>query len=203
MSLLGALASAGILALAGVNARIRTVAAWDTGGVLLLLLAWRLIRREDAEGTRCRAAEEDPGQTAVFGVVVASAFASLFAATGLLEQAKSLPRPEARLLVGLCVGAVALAWCLTHTAYAFRYAHLYYRDDDEGVGGLEYPGGQPPDFWDFAYFSFTLGMTFQVSDVAVSSRHIRRQVLLHATLSFVYNTAILALALNLIFGLFN
>ena len=110
------------------------------------------------------------------------------------------PRSEA-LLAALCVGTVALSWTLTHTAFTLRYAHLYYREDAEGIGGVEFPGGSMPSYMDFAYFAFTVGMCFQVSDVQVTSHQIRRAVLLHATLSFVYNTAILAFVLNLVFNL--
>ena len=99
--------------------------------------------------------------------------------------------------------AVFIAWLLTHTAYALRYAHLYYRDDEEGVGGLQFPGDGPPDAFDFAYFAFTIGMCFQVSDVVISSRQLRRAALFHGCLSFAYNTAVLALALNIGFGLLN
>jgi uncharacterized membrane protein len=105
------------------------------------------------------------------------------------------------LLAAFCLGAVVIAWLLTHTAYALRYAHLYYRDDDNGVGGLVFPGDEQPDAVDFAYFSFTIGMCFQVSDVTITSRPIRREVLFHGCLSFAYNTAVLALALNVGFGL--
>jgi uncharacterized membrane protein len=98
------------------------------------------------------------------------------------------------------LSAVVSAWGLTHTAYALRYAHLYYRDDDDGEGGLEFPGKIDPDGFDFAYFSFTLGMCFQVSDVCITSRTIRRTVLSHTLLSFLYNTVVLGLALNLMLG---
>jgi len=94
---------------------------------------------------------------------------------------------------------VGTAWSLTHTSYTLRYAHLYYRDEG-GVGGLVFPGDRPPDDFDFAYFAYTIGMCFQVSDVVITSWQIRRAVLGHAVLSFAYNTVILALALNLLFG---
>jgi uncharacterized membrane protein len=93
-----------------------------------------------------------------------------------------------------------VAWSLTHTSYTLRYAHLYYRDDEEGEGGLVFLGDRKPDDFDFAYFAYTVGMCFQVSDVSISSAQIRRTVLGHAMLSFIYNTVILALALNLFFG---
>jgi uncharacterized membrane protein len=79
---------------------------------------------------------------------------------------------------------------------------LYYRDDGDGEGGLEFPGREAPAYFDFAYFAFTVGMCFQVSDVTVSSRNLRRAVLGHALLSFAYNTAIIAVAINLVIGLF-
>jgi uncharacterized membrane protein len=104
------------------------------------------------------------------------------------------------LFVVLCVVAVASAWALTHTAYTLRYAHLYYREDADGVGGLSFPGNTPPAYLDFAYFAFTIGMCFQTSDVTITSRPIRRAVLGHSVLSFVYNTTILATAVSLVIG---
>jgi uncharacterized membrane protein len=104
--------------------------------------------------------------------------------------------------VVLCLVAVASAWALTHTAYTLRYAHLYYRDDRDGVGGLSFPDDAPPTYLDFAYFAFTIGMCFQTSDVTVTSRQIRRAVMAHAMLSFAYNTTILATAVSLVVGFF-
>ena len=116
---------------------------------------------------------------------------------------RGLPADEKQLAIVLCLTTVSLAWAMTHTAFTFRYAHLYYREDDEGVGGLTLPGEDgPPTYADFAYFAFTIGMCFQVSDVTISSPAIRRAVLGHALLSFVYSTTIVALALNVVFGLF-
>jgi uncharacterized membrane protein len=180
---------------------VRVVAGWDGAVVTLLALAWSIIWTCDAERTRRRAAAEDPGRTAVWVLVLLSSVFSLFAAAVVLRQAKALAPQSEVLFVGLCLGAVVGAWLLTHTGFTLRYAHLYYRDDAEGVGGLTLPGDEPPDDFDFAYFAFTVGMCFQVSDVVVSSRQIRRLVLFQAMLSFAYNTVILALALNLVFGL--
>jgi uncharacterized membrane protein len=96
------------------------------------------------------------------------------------------------------LGGVVGAWCrLSNTAWTLRYAHLYYRDDHEGIGGLQFPGDHETDF---AYFAFTIGMAFQTSDVGVTSPQIRRAVLLHGVQSFAYNTTILALAMNLAYG---
>jgi uncharacterized membrane protein len=202
LSVVLGLATSAVLALfpAGAPIAVRVVAGWDVAATALLSLAWAIIWRSDSAMTRKRAAAEDPGRNTVSIVVLMASTFSLFAAAAVLRQAKTLAPSEGLLLVGLCLGAVACAWSLTHTAYTLRYAHLYYRDDDP-EGGLVFPGDGAPDYLDFAYFSFTVGMCFQVSDVTITGRSIRRAVLGHAILSFAHNTAILALALNLAFGL--
>lgn len=182
---------------------VRIVAGWDAGGVVFTALAWAIIFRSNAVRTRRRAAAQDPGRTLVWAIVLGASTFSLFAAVVVLRRARALAPTETALLIGLCLAAVVAAWTLTHTAYTLRYAHLYYREDDgDGEGGLVFPpGNRDPDYFDFAYFAFTVGMCFQVSDVTVTSPVIRRAVLGHSLLAFAYNTAILALALNLTFGL--
>jgi len=178
----------------------RLLLGWDAGSLALLLLLWLVVLARDPHETRCRAASADPGRTATWLLVLIASVFSLFASAFVLKNLhRAAPAPEPGLLP-LCLLSVILAWCLTHTSYTLRYAHLYYRDDDEGEGGLVFPGDRKPDDFDFAYFAYTVGMCFQVSDVAVASPQIRRAVLGHAVLSFVYNTVILALALNLFFG---
>jgi uncharacterized membrane protein len=135
----------------------------------------------------------------VFAFAVASSAFSLFAAAFVLRKCKAFPPAEQMTWTLLALAAVALSWVLTHTLYTLRYAHLYYRR--KNPGGLTFPGDDPPSDIDFAYFAFTVGMCFQVSDVVVACTRLRRAVLLHAVISFVYNTTILALALNLVFGL--
>jgi uncharacterized membrane protein len=195
----------GIAAYAAVATRIppvaATVVAWDVAGLALLGLSWAIIGTADAHATRNRAGSEDPGRTLVYVIVLLSSAVSVLAATALVRSARVLPSDERIAVVGLCLGSVALAWTITHTAFIFRYAHLYYREDAEGVGGVTLPGDHLPTYFDFAYFAFTIGMCFQVSDVCVTSRQIRRAVLLHAVMSFAYNSAILAFVLNLVFGI--
>ncbi len=180
---------------------IAGLGGWSVGGLALLAIAWVRIATLDAALTQDRAAREDPGRTVITALVVLTSSASLLAAVPLARVAKGIAPHESKLLVGLCLTAVALSWALTHTAFTLRYAHLYYREDEEGVGGIDFPGGARPRYSDFAYFAFTVGMCFQVSDTSVSSGQIRRTVLLHAVLSFVFNTAVLAFVLNLAFGL--
>lgn len=180
---------------------IEALGGWDAGGVAMLVTAWSIIARADAAKTRVTAGSEDPGRRTVYVLVTLTSFVSLFAATMLSRHARSVGGAgEEATVVALCLAAVVVAWTLTHTSFTFRYAHLYYREDDEGVGGITFPGDEAPSYFDFAYFAFTIGMCFQVSDASVTSCQIRRAVLVHAVLSFAYNTLILAFVLNLVFG---
>lgn len=179
---------------------LRVTAAWDAGALAMGTLAWWFIGRVPATTTRAWAASEDPGRRLVGALVtVASAF-SLFATGYALREARTCPAETRPAFLALGLLAVASAWALTHTTFTLRYAHLYYRDGVEHEGGLEFPGGHHPAYLDFAYFAFTLGMCFQVSDVAVTSPLLRKTVLFHSVLSFAYNTVILGIALNFAIG---
>jgi uncharacterized membrane protein len=175
--------------------------AWDATGLVMLVLSWSGIVRANAIRTKVRAASEDPGRTAVYAIVLLTSLVTLLVAIVLSRRARVVAPGEEEILVALSIAAVVLSWGLTHTAFTLRYAHLYYRDDDEGIGGIDFAGGAQPTYFDFAYFAFTIGMCFQVSDTAVTSGQVRRAVLLHAILSFVYNTALVAFVLNLVFGM--
>ena len=182
---------------------VTALAGWDVAGVTWLALVFLTTANADAIVTRARAGAEDPGRRAAYFVVVLGSSASLLAATLLSRHVKSVADGNERtLLVSLCFAAVAIAWTLAHTAFTLRYAHLYYREDAEGIGGVEFAGSLPPSYLDFAYFAFTIGMCFQVSDMSVSSRQIRRAVLAHALISFAFNSVLLAFVLNLVFGAF-
>jgi uncharacterized membrane protein len=184
---------------------LRAIAGWDVASLTLLALAWSIILRADATETRRRAGQDDPGHHMVFVVVVVASLSSLFAAAVVLREVKTFSGAEEATWTLLTLAAVALSWALTHTAYTLRYAHLHYRTirnhGRNSDGGLRFCGTDAPSDIDFAYFAFTIGMCFQVSDVIVTTTGMRRTVLLHAVLSFVYNTTILALALNVVFGL--
>jgi uncharacterized membrane protein len=191
----------GLVLLPRYSTAIAILGGWNGAGLTVLGLAWLIIGTSDAPATGQRAAREDPGRTAVTVLVILASLAGILAVTVLVRQPEAIaPRQEAE-LVAVCLLTVIVSWTLTHTAFTLRYAHLYYREDEEGVGGAEFPGGAKPSYLDFAYLAFTVGMTFQVSDTAVSSPHIRHTVLLHAVVSFVYSTAILAFVLNLVAGM--
>ena len=183
----------------GVGGPFRTVAAWDVGALVLLALVWRIILQATPEETARRAAAEDVGRSFVWAAVVLGSTVSIFAATVALRNARSMAPQADRELALLCLLAVVTAWVLCHTTYTLRYAHLYYRDDGD-LGGLGFPGTEMPCLLDFAYYAFTIGMCFQVSDVTVTQHRMRQATLGHALLSFVFNTLVLALALGLVFG---
>jgi uncharacterized membrane protein len=178
----------------------RALIAGDLAGLTLFGLAAWIIVRATSEQTRARAAAEDSGRKWVWVIVLIASTFAMFAATIVTRQAKALAHAEATLVLALAIASAVLAWLLTHTVFTLRYAHLYYRGGLDREGGIEFPhaGDDPldPDDLDFAYFAFTIGMCFQVSDAEVSDRGIRRTTLAHAILSFVYNTGIIALVLN-------
>jgi uncharacterized membrane protein len=181
---------------------LRAVAGWDAAALAMGAATWWLFATSSSARTRSHAATEDPGRTAVSVLVLVTSVFSLFATAALLRQAPQCPSALRGPLVSLCLLAVASAWLMTHTVYTLRYAHLYYSDGGAQAGGLEFPGAEAPSYVDFAYFAFTLGMCFQVSDVSVTRATIRRTVLFHALLAFLYNTVILAVALNFAVGSF-
>jgi uncharacterized membrane protein len=179
---------------------LKLIAGWDAAAIMMAALAWSLIARAAPARTRSWAASTDPGRLVIGGfIILASAF-SLLATGFALRGARTCPADGRDLFLGLGVVAVAAAWGLTHTMYTLRYAHLYYRDGIEREGGLAFPGNGHPAYLDFAYYAFTVGMCFQVSDVTVTTPRLRRETLLHALLSFLYNTVILGVALNFAIG---
>jgi uncharacterized membrane protein len=180
---------------------LRGVVGWDAGAVTFLLLAWRIIALSTPHATQLRASTEDSGRIAVWILTVLASGLSLFAAVFVFRRVRVWPGVVGDVWTALALLAVACSWLTTHTLYTFRYARLYYRTGDArgsaGGGGLEFPGGHKPSDMDFAYYAFTVGMCFQVSDVTISCARLRRATLGHALLSFVYNTTIVALAINL------
>jgi uncharacterized membrane protein len=179
---------------------LRIIAGWDAAALAMGGLAWWFIARVPATTTRAWAASEDAGRRAVFVMLtVASAF-SLLGTGYALRDSRTCAAAVRPMFLGLGLLAVASAWALTHTMFTLRYAHLYYRDGVEREGGLAFPGNHHPAYIDFAYYAFTVGMCFQVSDVTITSPGLRRMTLFHALLSFLYNTVILAIALNFAIG---
>jgi uncharacterized membrane protein len=185
---------------------VRAVAAYDIAALIILIYDWTVGLRNDASHTIRRAAQEDPGRNILLFIVVISAIAGLASAILILGRGPNVPPVDRDLALTFGILAVCLGWFLIHTTFIFRYAHLYYYDSDQdgtAQRGLTFPGTTEPDDYDFAYFSFVIGMTFQVSDVQITDPGVRSLVLFHALLSFGYNTAILALGVNLASSLLN
>jgi uncharacterized membrane protein len=184
------------------------IATWDVFALCVLGLAWLTIITTPPHKLHARAQEQDVSRTVIFIFVVMAACAGLFAVGFLFFANKGVvQRPHFFFHLLMSLVAVVASWMLVHTVFGLRYAHTFYGDPDgpEGplqhAGGLEFPGGRLPDYMDFAYFSFVIGMTFQVSDVQITSREFRKLVLLHGMLSFGFNTVILALTINTVSNL--
>ena len=173
----------------------RLLVGWDAGVALYLILVYALIARVDVASIRRRAAIQDEGQFTILVLTVAAALASLAAILIELKTPSGASREPIRL--ALAAGTIALSWAFVHTIFALHYAHEFHDERRAGSGGLSFPGDEKPDYWDFVYFSFVIGMTSQVSDVAITSKRIRRTVAAHGIVSFVFNVAVLALMVNI------
>ena len=187
---------------------------WDVWAGCYLGLTWLFISRSTAERTRRWALDEvaQPGPwwlrvtramflvgrtSAPFFVLVS--LVGLASAVNLLPGIRDLESAGGTTVVALNALGVVAAWAMLHTTYALHYAYLYYRSE-ASPGGLDFPGKERPEQSDFAYFSFTIGTSFAVSDVSVTDSKVRRVVLGHIILSFAYNTTILASVINLVVG---
>jgi uncharacterized membrane protein len=185
---------------------VQSVLMWNVFAWCFILLTWLKIAFADARTSVQTARLEDAGRMAIFVFVIFAALTSLFAVAVLIGDAKGLSKPLVTAHLFLAGGTVVSSWVLVHTVFTMHYAHAFYRqsDDDQSTtegAGVEFPGEKEPDFLDFAYFSFVIGMTCQVSDVQISGHGIRRLALVHGLLSFLFNTVILALTINLASGL--
>jgi uncharacterized membrane protein len=147
-----------------------------------------------------QAARDEEGEWTIFWITVGAVAASFAAIFGIFSGLKDLS-PEVRAFhIALVAATLLLSWLVTHTLFAIRYAHEYYEINEASgdlARGLEFPGGQAPDYWDFFYFALVLGMTFQVSDVTIQARSLRRVATAHGILGFLFNTVILALSVNI------
>jgi uncharacterized membrane protein len=178
----------------------RMLLGWDTAIVIYLGAAAAVMARcSTVASIKRNAAVQDEGAFGILVLTIAAAVASLGA---LFAELAELDRgnPSYGLYIALTVATVVLSWTFTHTIFALHYAHDFY-GEAERADGLKFPGNTQPDYWDFVYFSFVIGMTFQVSDVAVTNKSIRRMVVAHGALSFFFSTAIVALTVNIAAGL--
>ncbi len=173
----------------------RLTIGWVVFALVNLLLMWATILLVHPRELPGLSQIEDSSRTLIFAVVLTAAVASLLAVVALLGGMKDSERKTDMVLAGL---AVASAWTLIHTLFALRYAHLYYDNDNsqKPPAGLDFPHDSKPDYLDFAYFSFIIGMTSQTADVSIESKSIRRTALVHGVLSFIFNVVIIAFTIS-------
>lgn len=171
----------------------RALIGWDVSIIVYLALAYTMMARCGVAYIRRNAVLQDDGRFLILMVTAIGAYATIAA---IVTELGTAHRGAAEL--ALATFTIALSWAAVHTTFALHYAHEYYRGDREG--GLAFPGSDEhtePDYWDFVYFSFVIGMTAQVSDVGITDRTIRRTATAHGVVSFVFNTALVALMVNI------
>jgi uncharacterized membrane protein len=180
----------------------RLLAGWDVGVALYLGLTHPVILRADVARIRQRATEQDEGAFAILLLSIIATLASLVAIVFELGGSKQATPGDAVGHVLLAMTTILLSWAFVHTIFSFHYAHEYYAERSDGIiGGLNFPDDKNPDYWDFLYFSLVIGMTSQVSDVAITSKVIRRMAAIHGVLSFFFNLTVLALTVNMVSNL--
>ena len=177
--------------------QISILIGWCGAAVTFLVVAWATMLRADTERTRALAAREDDSRVAADLVVLAASVASLIGVGFILLKASTASGAAVVGMTGLGVVSVLLAWGIVHTVFTLRYADLYYLHG----GGIDFNDDKDPDYRDFAYLAFTIGMTYQVSDTDLQTRAIRRTALKHSLLSYLFGTAIIAVTINVVAGL--
>ena len=201
LSLLGAAAVFLPVYHAGENLLFSGVAAWVAFSFVFLIFSWYIIIKRPVEEIKRKANEDDGSVAFVFIMIIVSSFASMIAVL-MLTTSKDQAVHDHVLMVPAAIASMILAWFMVHTQYVFHYAHEYYDQDDREEnfqqGGLQFPEDDAPNYLDFAYFSFCMGCTYQVSDVSVTSKLLRKIVMVHGLISFFINTFIVALTINMV-----
>jgi uncharacterized membrane protein len=197
-----AIAAAGGILTYGVVAlvapwQVAVLLGWDVMAGSFLVWVWWTIRGTDAVETARIAKIEDPSRALADVVLVSASVASLPGVAFALVKASGDAGTARALITSVAVMTVAVSWLSVHALFTLRYADLYYADD----GGIDFHDDRAPDYGDFAYIAFTIGMTYQVSDTDLVSRSIRRAALRHALLSYLFGIAVIAATINVIAGL--
>ena len=202
--LISALVGIAVLAILPDDWRLptRLLAGWNIGIALYLAMMHTMMWRCNMDRLRKRASEQDEGAFAILMLSMAATLASLVAIVFEIGGSKQAGHELAVIHVLLAMATIVLSWAFVHTIFSLHYAHEYYGEGrDKKIGGVKFPGDEEPDYWDFVYFSLVIGMTSQVSDVAITSKVIRRVASIHAVLSFFFNLTVLALTVNMISNL--
>lgn len=189
--------SVGIGLAALVPWQVGSTLAWDATAVVFVVWVWADTRGRDAAETKAIATREDSSRLIADLILISASVVSLAGVAMVLLEASGASGPAQAILIVVAVVSVAASWFAVHTVFTLRYAHLYYRED----GGIDFHDAQPPAYAEFAYVAFTVSMTFQVSDTEVTSGRIRRSVLRHALLSYIFGTAVIAVMINVVASL--
>jgi uncharacterized membrane protein len=198
-ALAGAGVAIGMLA-AGAKWGVAANGGWVALSLVFLCWVWVEIGRKDSRETEAHATADDVSRATADLLLVCACVASLVAVGYTLIAAGKASGTDEALLIMLALGGVALAWATAHTVYTLRYAGMYYGGTP---GGIDFPGAGKPDYLDIAYVGFTIGMTFQVSDTNLTLKPMRRMALRHAILSYVFGSAVVAVAINVVASLLN
>jgi uncharacterized membrane protein len=185
-------------------ATTRGIVGWDIGVLVFVLMAAQLFAIASPDDMPAAAEAQQEGEWTIFWLTLAVVIVSFVAVSSEFAAIKTGPPDRRGWEVALVAGTLFLSWLVTHVTFAFRYAHEFYGRDLGGPDvdrGLDFPGEREPDYLDFLYFSLVLGMTFQVSDVQITSRKLRRVASLHGLISFLFNTIIVAFTVNIAAGL--
>jgi uncharacterized membrane protein len=187
----------------------RAILSWDSAALTFILLMVWMMCDCGIDRIQARATAQDEGQGLTLTLSVIAAVTSVLAIAAELSLAKADHGFVKPLRVGLAFATIAISWFFIHLIFALHYAHEYYAPEtcpDTGGrldrGGLGFPGGEPPDYWDFVHFAVIIGVACQTADISFTAKTLRRIGTLHGVLSFVFNTVVLALTINLLAGLF-
>jgi uncharacterized membrane protein len=184
-----------------VSWELAVIAGWDAAAFSFLLIVWPIILRADSSHAAQLATREDESRGSAALLLVGASVASLLGAGFVLNLAGQDSGPPRVLFIGVAVVTVVLSWTVVNTVYTLRYADLHYRSNAVGIAFGEAAGQERPTYRDFAYVAFTIGMCYQVSDTTVRDPQIRRIVLVHAFVSYLFGVVIVGGSVNLIAGL--
>jgi uncharacterized membrane protein len=188
--------TSGVLVATGMRISNAVLLGFDLAAVVLLGILARLFNHSPPTRMRMQARAQDTGRWGILWSGIALSSVVLVALSNELHAAKG--GGLAAIVIGM--SSVVLTWLFLNTMFAMHYAHGFYGDFGDKHTGLEFPETPEPDYWDFAYFSIVIGMTFQVSDVQITSRYLRRVVLMHSVIAFFFNVFIIAITVNIVAG---
>jgi uncharacterized membrane protein len=185
------------------SAGVREALSWIVAGLCYLGAVARMMATNTSEQIAVRSARHDNSRMVIIGLILLAVASSFVSIAGLMTEAKEAARQTKLLYLALATSTIVVSWLVMQVVFTLHYAHEFYRPEDrarDAVGGLVFPGEPKPDYWDFLYFATSIGATSQTSDVTIQSRAIRRLVTVHAIVSFFFNSAVLALTINLAAG---